>query len=310
MVSLGVRALRTGWFLGQAAALMACTPFAEDASDAGRACDLAKPFGPPSIVRGFEPQVEPNLPAGLRLSPDLLTGYYNAYGPGFVYPNLYFVTRPTLADPFDPNSKKLLWSLPPNHEQGPTVSGDGLTLLFEQGPQDDLTLHIYSAHRASVGDSFGDAELLSSVDSLGIAGVSDFSAFLREDGQVLYFASNRASPGSADNDIYWCPAFGSPLPVNELNSSVDDEAPVVTPDDLTIYFASTRPPSDGGPRVWTATRTSTSEPFSTPAIVQELNEPGTTLLPTFVTRDGCTLYFDGLLSSSAERTVYVAQKPR
>ena len=289
-----------------AAAACACTPFAED--DSAPACDLTKPFGTPSIVPGFERQAEPNSPGALRLSPDLLVGYYDAYGPGEVFTNLYFMTRPTLADPFA--FKMSLFSMPPSHELHPTVSGDGLTLLFEQSPQDDTTRHLYSARRASVRDSFADAELLSSVDSSGIAGVSDFSAFLREDGQALYFASNRASPGSADNDIYRCPAFGSPLPVNELNSSADDEAPVVTPNDLTMYFASTRPPSDGGLRVWTAKRASTSEPFSTPAIVKELNEPGTTLLPTFVTRDGCTLYLEGSLLSSVQWTVYVAQKPR
>jgi Tol biopolymer transport system component len=268
-------------------------------------------------VPGFETLVQSDTPGGLRLSPDLLTGYYNAYGPDRVYVQLYSVRRPTPADPFA--YQTILSSMPPNGEFRPTVSGDGLTLVFELASQYSTARHLYYASRAAVTDSFGDAGPPSCVNSSGIAGFNDFAAFLREDGQVLYFASNRANPGSCsdptnlgscDNDIYSCPAFGSPLPVAELNSSADDEAPVVTPDDLTIYFASTRSPPAGGVHVWMAKRASTSERFSNPTIVQELNLPGTILLPTFVSRDGCSLYLEGTLSSSVPWAVYVAQKPR
>jgi hypothetical protein len=100
--------------------------------------------------------------------------------------------------------------------------------------------------------------------------------------------------------------------VSELNTIVQDADAVVTPDDLTIYFDSTRP--GGNPQsvgdMWTATRANTQDRFPPPTNVAELNGLSH-VIPTFITRDGCKLYFsfeDGTYPGSLI-AAYVAEKP-
>ena len=59
----------------------------------------------------------------------------------------------------------------------------------------------------------------------------------------LFFNSLR--PGSALNDIYAVEAFGSAVPVNELNSTGTDADPSITVGGLEIFFHSNRTGSAG-----------------------------------------------------------------
>jgi|BarGraNGADG00212_1021973.scaffolds.fasta_scaffold20685_3 hypothetical protein len=94
--------------------------------------------------------------------------------------------------------------------------------------------------------------------SLGEAGPSYFEA----DGHAfLYFsrgpdiyASQQASDGS----------WGSAAPVTELNSTFNDFRPNVRKDGLEVVFDSNRPGGYGGQDLWTATRESVDDPWSTP----------------------------------------------
>jgi Tol biopolymer transport system component len=154
---------------------------------------------------------------------------------------------------------------------------------------------------------FADVELLPVVNDP--SAIDDTTPFLREDGAVLYFASTRVPEDSTD--LYRSErgdaGFEAPAPVAELNTSFSETAPVVAPDDRTLYFASDR--SDGNARggydIWVATRSSPSEPFAPPIDVTALNSPDFDL-PTFVTRDGCHLYFSS--TRSGVLSVYVASK--
>ena len=61
-----------------------------------------------------------------------------------------------------------------------------------------------------------------------------------------------------------------------------------------------------------ARRTSTKDPFSNPKIVPEVSSPNADA-PTFVTRDGCTLYFSIYLKNDQNPygvfAEYVARRP-
>jgi Tol biopolymer transport system component len=136
----------------------------------------------------------------------------------------------------------------------------------------------------------------------------DQTPFFREDGQVLYFASSRVAANG--NDIYRSQRDGSefqpPVVVDELNTRYNEVGPAATPDDLTIYFASARPGAMGDMDIYVATRQSKSGRFSHVRPVTELNTPAVEI-PSFVTRDNCTLYF----YSDRDRalTIYVATRP-
>jgi Tol biopolymer transport system component len=303
------RSRRIPWLV-LATATTVCTPFKDDPSDGGLAeapydsgdagppCDTTLPFGKATLVPGLDATGAVSID-GVRLSPDSLVSYFDASGlPGGIgYHDLYTATRDTPSSPFEnvtPLDGHAINT--PGEDLDPTVSGDGLTLLWSNGMAGGDPVHIRYATRAVDSVPFADHGLASTVNDLGH--LLDTNPFLREDGRVLYFASNRVTEDSTD--IYrapWSDSSGDaggdpPAPVTELNTSFSEVAPVVTPDDLTIYFGSDR--TDGNAQgdydVWMATRTSVSEPFSAPVDVTELDSPSYDV-PTFVTRDGCTLYF-------------------
>jgi hypothetical protein len=331
------RLLRTSLFaLG--AATTTCTPFKEDPSrdsglmgatpasedafaspgdltrvadgglDAGNglACDPTKPFGPPTFLQGLANTGATNI-GGLRLSPDSLTAYFYASYPAHSgsLRDLYSASRVTSSAPFDmvaPLGDSTVNTFV--DEANPTVSGDGLTLIFERFYSGTpRRLHYAARTKRSVPFTYG-----------GPIGESnpaaqDTSPLLREDGRVLYFASSRKT--GIDYDIYRAAWNGTSLDsvvqVAELNTVFDDVGAVVTPDDLTIYFSSNRPPHMGpGWDIWRAARISTSDPFSAPTNVAELNSPDIKQ-PTFVSPDGCTVYFDTLGANGDAQ--YLVQRP-
>jgi len=87
------------------------------------------------------------------------------------------------------------------------------------------------------------------------------SYFETESGsEVLYFSSTR----NGNQDIFYSVNYGpAQLAAGGVNSSADDARPNVRHDGLEIVWDSTRSGSLGGPDIWTATRSSTSDPWDT-----------------------------------------------
>ncbi len=85
--------------------------------------------------------------------------------------------------------------------------------------------------------------------------------------------------------------FDTPVALSTLNTTSDDHAPVLSPDELTIYFGSNRPGGVGGFDVYVATRSSSSAAFGTPALVNGINTAEFENRPA-VTADGLTLYVE------------------
>lgn len=129
---------------------------------------------------------------------------------------------------------------------------------------------------------------------------------------ILFFSSTR----SGEQKIYtstlqrngeWTAAE----PVNELNwPGAQDARPNVSKDGLEIVFDSTR---DGGaPEIYTASRSSIREPWSTPVPVTAVNSPASETRAS-LSRDGERLYFG---SSRANVTgdrgsdIFVSKRPR
>ncbi len=315
------------WTLGAVAA--SCTPFKDDArnetdsdapledaaspmaTDAGLPCDVNKPFGPSSFVSGLTAPTGTSL-ADLRLAPDYRTGYFAAnYHPNSGGSNdIYTATRTTELSPFA-NVAFLGGTTvtSSDYDASPTVSADGLTIFFGWSAL-GTAQHIAYATRSTTSLPFSYVGVVPNVNDFS---GEDRDPFLLEQGQALYFASSRVA---ADNDdvfrATWNGSgFDAPRPLSELNTPYVDAAPVVTPDDLTLFFASARPDveASGDLDIWTTTRASPNDPFSPPTIVTELN---TTYAdrPTFITRDGCTLYFSVTAVDPDEvHAEYVAQRP-
>jgi hypothetical protein len=100
--------------------------------------------------------------------------------------------------------------------------------------------------------------------------IDDEAPSLTGDGLTLFYGS-RAPGGSGDLDIWLATRTtrSSPwsAPINlgpTVNSSAIDTIPRLSPDGLSLYFASTRPGGSGGYDLWVTSRLSPSDPFGKP----------------------------------------------
>jgi Tol biopolymer transport system component len=280
-----------------------CTPFTEDALGAaasdgatldGPPCDPSKPFGAPRLVEGLA-DIGASAVSGLRLSRDSLTGYFSARDrpDGNGGDTLYIATRSSPASPFanvTPIAGSGLDGV--GDRLDPSVSADSLVLVFAMDQSVGEPLHLYEATRATVAIPFGAVFPAPGVNDP--KGHDDTSPFLVEDKSALYFASTRVT--TMQSDIYMATwngkTFDEPVSQANLNSPFSEVGPVVTPDQLTIYYASELGGSGaaGELNIWTATRESVGQPFPPGLLVRELTSPDFNV-PTFVTRDLCNLYF-------------------
>lgn len=103
----------------------------------------------------------------------------------------------------------------------------------------------------------------------------------------LFF--NRFQPGGV-TDIYAADAFGSAVPVAELNSPVNDTRPSMTADGLEIFFNSNRTGSAGND-MYSAVRTSVLEPWSEPKSLGPVVNTASNELLGAISPDGETLFF-------------------
>lgn len=96
-----------------------------------------------------------------------------------------------------------------------------------------------------------------------------------ENGNEVMLFSSRGDSGAGDGNIYQS-INGGPksLVPGGVNSSASDNRPSVTRDGLTIFFDSTRSGGLGGPDLYYATRSSTSEPFGPAIHLGSLSSPG------------------------------------
>jgi hypothetical protein len=120
--------------------------------------------------------------------------------------------------------------------------------------------------------------------------VTPFPIPERGAGPVLYFSSTRA--GTAD--IYRSEShggvFGPAEAVVELNTSAAEGQPSLRRDGLEIFFFSNRAGAQGND-IYSATRASTSDPWSTPVnLGSNVNSAASETRPS-VSWDGTSLYF-------------------
>lgn len=176
-----------------------------------------------------------------------------------------------------------------NGEGTPHLSADSLSLyFFSERSGGAGNRDLYVATRSSVSDEFATVRALSGLNTPEREHLPRVSA----DELTLYFVSNR----SGDSDI-WRAArasraadFADPEPVPELNGTSEDGAVTLSPDGLEAILSSDRPGTIGGRDLFRATRSSTSEPFSVPEPVPEVNSAVNDYDPT-LTFDGTELYF-------------------
>lgn len=115
----------------------------------------------------------------------------------------------------------------------------------------------------------------------------------------LYFSSTRnGGLGDIFRSTFDGASFGAPAAVGALNSPQDDARPNLRRDGLEIFFDSNRAGGLGGLDLWTSTRASTSDPWSTPVNLGAGINSTVNDLRASLSWDGTTLYFGSVRAGS------------
>lgn len=279
-------------------ALTACGARTELDSD--RASDSQRPDGcvwdaPFDFVSPLESLNTADAEASQHLSLDELTIYFHGMGP---LGDIFEATRTSRKAPFgEPSVVPNINS--PLLDFSPFLSPDGLELYF--GSYRTNEADIYVARRASSDDPFGEPAPVAEVNT------SDFEGepYFAPDGREFWFERRGGMGSEAQTDIFRAPMqlgkIGTPQPVHEINSDEWEGNPVVTADGLTLYFS-----RGDNPQIFVTHRASLEAPFEPATLVAELAD-GKVDTPSWISLDGCRLYFTSIRSDGAGNyDLYVA----
>lgn len=141
----------------------------------------------------------------------------------------------------------------------------------------------------------------------GGAAAQPFSLFVNADGTRLYYS---ASSGGKELIFQANFAAGVYGPARVLGFDAIDRSPVLSHDELRIFFSTARPHPGGsmGTLVYTATRTGIDGDFGPIDFVAELNDGADEMNPTWLSGDGCTMLLAGRLTGESTTDVFIATR--
>jgi hypothetical protein len=267
----------------------------------GGRCDTSKAFGAPRRLP-INDLIADAWHA--RLTADELSMYFTSDG------DVYFASRARRDGEFGAPAPVGSVNTKEGVEMAPSVTGDGLQIFIEVAPlffeDPSVRVSIVSASRIGPGDAFAPSAPVANVNSAD-PDAFDVQPYVTPDGGAVYFASTRNKSMGAE--LFRSPrladGYGPPEPLTSINSATDDNSPVVTADELTIYFASFRSAgSQGEWDVFVAHRDRREEPFRAAAPLAGVNTAGSEF-PTWISPDGCELY---LTRRDDLRAMYVSRR--
>jgi hypothetical protein len=186
-------------------------------------------------------------------------------------------------------------------ERCPYVTPDGHYLIFVGGqPGNSFVGDFYISYRHDKKDNLA---WETPVNITAINTPYDVYAmwgFEEEDSNLLrlYFSTGIpvSEGGIGGQDIYTTimtedAVFSPPVLVSELSTALDDIFPVVRKDGLEMFLTSKRPGGLGGWDIWTSTRESTSDPWSTPTNLGPTVNGATNDMRAALSWDASTIIF-------------------
>ena len=202
-------------------------------------------------------------------------------------------------------------------DSGPALSRDEHWLFFQSNRGG--TMDIWVSYREHVHDDEGWERPLPVDGGVNSSFEETMGGFLENDETgtpQIFFSSNRpiGLPGFGFDfyvsDLQPDGTFGPPTRIAELSAPLADPGIMVTFDGLEAFFFSTRL---GGPAdIWTSTRQTVLDAWSSPANVTTLNSPQIDQRP-YIAADRRTLYFASDRpddSASGGLDLYVATRAR
>jgi Tol biopolymer transport system component len=172
-------------------------------------------------------------------------------------------------------------------ELWPTVTADGKSLYFMSDRVTPGTYGIFMSTRASTGDAWGPPA--ASMDLMN----GDATPYLAN-ASGFYFAAGVGRPGAGMSDIFRATrdTTGKLTSIGAVLGGVDtpasEDIPVVTADELHLYFARYNGTDYD---VFEASRSSLTDGFGAAVAVPGISTTGYDELPSWVSPDGCHLYY-------------------
>jgi hypothetical protein len=263
-------------------------------------CNPSSPFGAPMAISEINTDASEE---GAYLSPDELTMYFSSNRSGTLggY-DIFMATRPTRTAPWRDIVPVTGVNTSTGNERRPMVAGDELTMYAEIGVSPNVELGI--ATRRSVDLAFTSLAAAATING----GSNDISGTIIPDQSAIWFSSIRTGNYELYRALRSSGQFAAPRLVDGTNINVAaavDTNPVVTPDERTLYFSSTRPGGDGGLDIWLARYNSVTNGFDAPENLGTVNTDGTEA-PSWVSDDGCVLLLFG--GPTSDYDLYVATR--
>ena len=190
-------------------------------------------------------------------------------------------------------------------DAAPTESPEGLVLFFDGAPGAGGPNRLHRVTRATTGTPYGMANAIPAFSG-GVTSYEDRFPYLV--GTTLYFAS-RAASATDRRTLFSAPTnasgiSGMPTPVPGIDLTKDNNAPVVSLDEKTIYFAR----SGAETHVFVATRGASNTDFGPATKLPNINVKDV-VVPTALSADGCELYFH-TVATGERQMPYVARRPK
>jgi hypothetical protein len=172
----------------------------------------------------------------------------------------------------------------------PSPTGDGLSLFLVTSTSTDL-LDVQVATRDTVDAGFSAPAPVPNIsqpqEGLDVFVIPDQSALYQcstaTGPELLYVSSPEVEGG------FGLPAEITPLDMDDAGAPTEVDTSAVSPDQLTIFFGSTRAGGLGNEDVWMSKRATVQDVWQAPLDVKAVNSPGSEM-PTWISADGCRLY--------------------
>lgn len=259
-------------------------------------CSSLTPFGAPTLLPGLDPDRHASSP---HTTPDELAIYFTSTDPD-LGAQIYRATRAKKDDPFG-NVEPVPVINSASNDNDPTISSDGLTLVFHSGRSGNND--VWWSKRDTVASAFGPPEAVPGVATANYDGQGFYSVIADE----LWFVSNRDGTYDIFRSKRSGGAFANATPVTELNTAQDDFLPWLSADGKTIYWSSTREGGQGGQDLYLATRADTNSAFGSPQPLSELNTAVTEQAGS-LSLDNCRIYFSRVGGAGGQQ-IFVASRP-
>ena len=276
---------------------------AEPPSPALPTCSSAAAFEAPVRVPGL-----PDRAVRLRTSTDERTGYYALPSATSSY-DLFVTARDTRAGAF--GAAESLAFNDAAWDFSPTLPGDGTILYLESNRSGSWKL--YQSEWDPEAQAFGPLAFAPGLSSATTTS-SDGSPYVTADGAAIYFHTTRQGRQLLASARSSGASFG-PVVLIDTGDLAVAGTPIVSPDELTLYFAVQAGSEATGRHIdiWSATRSSTSAAFEDFRELSGVNTPANEL-PSFISEDGCRLYFDRNTGfpfgwGRDDDAAYVAERP-